>query len=322
MDRSSALALPPIIRPRPTVQTAGLGLATALACLALGGVAQAQTQAPPTGSRYLSWANRTTSTTPPRLAANAARADILPRRVAPSQGLARPQMQPFNPPIPITEGGLTPASAWIGPRVAPSFAPGNPDPLAYATTELAAAPPPPPPPVMAAPVRAAPAAPPQPRTETRVATPPPPVAQPVYAPPAPVPVSAPVAASATTNAADPMAPRADAPIFRLRPQGSAPAPVQGEAETAPAPAPVQQAPIQQPPTQQAPVQTSATGQAPARYYSVHRAAGRQPDRTVMPDPVFFDSVALDLGAPPEIQLPMRDAQGRMIPVPNADPSLP
>lgn len=321
MDRSSALAQPPTTRARPTVQTAGLGFATALACLAFGGVAHAQTQAPPTGSRYLSWANRTTSTIPPRMAANAARADILPRRVAPSQGLARPQMQPFNPPLPIRDGGLTPASAWIGSSVAPSFAPGNPDPLAYATTELAAAPPPPS--VMAAPVRAAPAAPPQPRTETRVAAPPPPVAQPVYAPPVQAPVTAPIAASATINAADPMAPRADAPIFRLRSQGTAPAPVQVEPEATPSEsAPSQSAPASQAPVQQAPVQTSAGGQAPSRYYSVHRAAGRQPDRTVMPDPVFFDSVALDLAAPPEIEPPMRDAQGRRVPVPNADPSLP
>lgn len=311
MDRSSPLAHPPHDRARQTVQTAGLGLATALACLALGSVAEAQTQAPPTGSRYLSWANRTTSTTPPRMT-TAARSDILPRRVAPSQGLARPQMQPFNPPLPISEGGLTPASAWIGPRVAPSFAPGNPDPLAYATTELAAAPPPPPPPpVMSAPVRTVPVAPPAP------------VAQPVYAP-ATTPTTAPAMAPSMTSAADPMAPRPDAPIFRLRPQGTAPttAPTEAAPSTSAPVAPVQQTPVQQAPVQQAPVQTSATGQAPARYYSVHREAGRQPDPTVMPDPVFFDSVALDLAEPPEFEPPRRDAQGRRIPVANADPSLP
>ncbi|WP_157072381.1 hypothetical protein [Brevundimonas bacteroides] len=298
----------PMTCARPTVQIAGLGLATALACLALGGVAQAQTQSPPTGSRYLSWANRTTSTTPPRMAVGTARADILPRRVAPSQGLARPQMQPFNPPLPITDGGLTPASAWIGPRVAPSFAPGNPDPLAYATTELAAAPPLPP--VTAAPARVAPVPPAQPRVEAPVSAPSAPVAQPVYTQP----TYAPAASPTTASAADPMAPRPDAPIFRLRSQGAAPAQSQ---TTQPETAPVEQAPLQQ-----SPVQTSATGQAPARYYSVHRAAGRQPDPTVMPDPVFFDSVALDLAQPPEVEPIRRDAQGRRIPVANADPSLP
>lgn len=307
------MAQPPPTRPRPTVQTAGLGLATALACLALGGVAQAQaqvqTQAPPTGSRYLSWANRTTSTTPPRMAANAAHADILPRRVAPSQGLARPQMQPFNPPLPIREGGLTPASAWIGPRVAPSFAPGNPDPLAYATTELVSAPPPPP--VMTTPARTAPTAPARPRVEAPVSAPATPVAQPVYTPPSYTP-----AATPTTSAADPIAPRPDAPIFRLRSQGAA------STSVPPQTAPSQSAPAEQAPDQQTEAQTSASGQAPARYYSVHRAAGRQPDPTVMPDPVFFDSVALDLAQPPETEPVRRDAQGRRIPVANADPSLP
>jgi hypothetical protein len=317
MDRSSALAQPPPTRARPTAQTAGLGLATALACLALAGVAQAQTQAPPTGSRYLSWTNRTTSTTPPRMAANAARADILPRRVAPSQGLARPQMQPFNPPLPIREGGLTPASAWIGPRIAPSFAPGNPDPLAYATTELAAAPPPPP--VMTAPARTAPAAPVEPRVEAPVSAHAAPVAQPVYAPPS----YAPAATPTTTSAADPMAPRPDAPIFRLRSQGAASASAPAQTPTEPSQStPAGQTPVQQAPVQQTEAQNSASGQAPARYYSVHRAAGRQPDPTVIPDPVFFDSVALDLAQPPETEPVRRDAQGRRIPVANADPSLP
>jgi hypothetical protein len=220
-------------------------------------------------------------------------------------------MQPFNPPLPIREGGLTPASAWIGPRVAPSFAPGNPDPLAYATTELAAAPPPPPPPpVMTAPARTMPVAPVPPRVEAPVAAASATVVQPVYAPPAEAP-----AAASTTTAADPMAPRPDAPIFRLRSQAaSAPA----QTQTAPS----QSAPVEEDPVEQAPVQTTAAGQAPARYYSVHRAAGRQPDRAVMPEPVFFDSVALDLAQPPETEPVRRDAQGRRIPVANADPSLP
>jgi hypothetical protein len=64
------------------------------------------------------------------------------------------------------------------------------------------------------------------------------------------------------------------------------------------------------------------GQQGARYYSVHRDAGRQPDPTVMPDPVFFDSVTLDLAQPPEIEAPLRDAQGRRRVVANNDPGLP
>ncbi len=292
MDRSSALAQPPPTCARPTVQTAGLGLATALACLALAGVAEAQTQGAPTGPRYLSWANRTTSTTPASIAAARVRSDIIPRRVAPSNGVARPRMQPFNPPMPVTDGGLTPASAWIGPRVAPAFAPGVPDPLSYATTEMAAAP---------APTRAPPPAParmiPAVRVEAPVAAP----VERIAAPPASTPTPA--------DDADPMAPRRDAPIFRLQPQGAAmPAaePATDQASTAVSTQPLQ----------------TASGQPQARYYSVHRAAGRQPDPLVMPDPVFFDSVALDLAAPPEIELPVRNGQDRRQPVANEDPSLP
>jgi hypothetical protein len=277
-------------RPGRLLLAAGLGLLT------VAGAAQAQQQAP-TGPRYLSWANRTTSTTPASIAAARVRSDIIPRRVAPSNGVARPQMQPFNPPMPVSDGGLTPASAWIGPRVAPAFAPGVPDPLSYATTEMAAAPSPPPP------VRTQPPAPVRTAPVARVEAPSPaPVersaAPPTYAPPAPA-------------DADPMAPRRDAPIFRLQSQGAPLAAADGVSAQPP-----------REPSDAAPVQTAQTGQPQARYYSVHRAAGRQPDPLVMPDPVFFDSVALDLAAPPEIEPPVRDGQGRRQPVANSDPSLP
>ncbi|OYW35101.1 MAG: hypothetical protein B7Z42_15645 [Brevundimonas sp. 12-68-7] len=240
---------------RPSRRTR-LALAAAAVGLTVAGTAQAQ-HAAPTGPRYLSWANRTTSTTPADIAAARVRRDIIPRRVAPSRSLARPAMQPFNPPMPVTDGGLTPASAWIGPRVAPAFAPGVPDPL----STYASAPPP------------------------------------------------------SSADGDPIAPRRDAPIFRLQSQRAAAdgAAVQPPRETTEA-APVQLSP--------APTMAPASGQPQARYYSVHRAAGRQPDPTVIPEPVFFDSVALDLAAPPDIQQPTRDAQGRRAPVPNADPSLP
>ncbi|MEQ7154831.1 hypothetical protein [Brevundimonas aurifodinae] len=279
---------------RPSRRTR-LALAAAAVGLTVAGTAQAQ-HAAPTGPRYLSWANRTTSTTPADIAAARVRRDIIPRRVAPSRSLARPAMQPFNPPMPVTDGGLTPASAWIGPRVAPAFAPGVPDPLSYATTEMAAAPVRAPPPAPVTPVRAEPAPPPPPASS---------MVQPTYA-------SAPPPSSAD---GDPIAPRRDAPIFRLQSQRAAAdgAAVQPPRETTEA-APVQLSP--------APTMAPASGQPQARYYSVHRAAGRQPDPTVIPEPVFFDSVALDLAAPPDIQQPTRDAQGRRAPVPNADPSLP
>lgn len=289
----------------------GLAVAAAVGCLLLAGTAGAQEQGS-TGPRYLSWASRTTSTTPADTAARRARTGVIPRRVAPSQGLARPPMQPFNPPMPVSDRGLTPASAWIGPRVAPAFAPGVPDPLSYATTELAAAPPPPPAPARSAPTAAmAPVARAPASTTSAVAAP---MGQPLDR-------SATALPSAVAD--DPMAPRRDAPIFRLASGTSAPV---ADTDSASAQAPresVEAAPDRTgealPPTRSAQPQA---GQAPSRYYSVHRAAGRQPDRTVIPDPVFFDSVALDLAAPEDIELPVRDAQGRLRPPANSDPSLP
>ena len=102
---------------------------------------------------------------------------------------------------------------------------------------------------------------------------------------------------------DPMAPRRDAPIFQLQrntPQPAAPAP-------APAPAP-----------------PAPNG---ARYYSVHRQAGRQPDATPLPAPNYLDALPVeldqpiasdDLAQPPEAPAVMRDAQGRLRAAPMAD----
>ena len=40
-----------------------------------------------------------------------------------------------------------------------------------------------------------------------------------------------------------------------------------------------------------------SGQA-ARYYSVHRQAGRQPDAVAMPQPVYLDALPVELTQPP------------------------
>lgn len=98
--------------------------------------------------------------------------------------------------------------------------------------------------------------------------------------------------------ADPMAPRRDARIFQLQPQ-----PAQ--------PSQVEQAPVPQ---------QAQDGQPRSRYYSVHRDAGRQPDRPVLPEPVFFDSVTVDLAEPPATEPLVRDAQGRRRSVANLDPN--
>jgi hypothetical protein len=105
-----------------------------------------------------------------------------------------------------------------------------------------------------------------------------------------------------------MAPRRDARIFQMQ-QG----PNVGS-EQAALPAPTQQAP-----SSEASVQA---GQSGARYYSVHRDAGHRPDPTALPEPVYFDSVTIDLAEPPANEALTRDAQGRRRVVPNADPSLP
>lgn len=296
-----------------------LVLATAGACLA---ATAADAQQAPAAGRYLSWANRPVSTTPADVTAAQTRARnaMIPRRVAPSQAPYQPVMQAPVSNVAISRG-LTPASAWLGPRVAPAFAPGSPEPLAY--TEMAAAPAP----TYTAPPPVAPS---QPRPVERVAADPmaprrdapvfnlqrpaqpvmqAPVAQaPTVQPPAaPAPQPERVAAADTID--DPMAPRRDARIFQLQ-QGQ----TQGQQQAA-LPAPTEAAPTQTP---------AQTGQSGARYYSVHRDAGHRPDPTALPEPVYFDSVSLDLAEPPATDIQPRDAQGRRraAAVPNEDPSLP
>jgi hypothetical protein len=131
--------------------------------------------------------------------------------------------------------------------------------------------------------------------------------EPATTPEAPVaPVQVP-----TTDAApaehDPYAPRRDAPIFRLQNPATAPEPAtEGTAPAQPA--------------------ASAGG---ARYYSVHRQAGRQPDPPQLPEPVYLDALPIDLttalssddlAAPPEAPQIIRDANGRVRTV--ADPDDP
>ena len=80
---------------------------------------------------------------------------------------------------------------------------------------------------------------------------------------------APAPQPAETPAADPMAPRRDAPIFRLqRPDGSvAAAPQAGTASS-------------------------------ARYYSVHRQAGHEPDAIARPATVYLDALPVQMAQTP------------------------
>ena len=111
---------------------------------------------------------------------------------------------------------------------------------------------------------------------------------------------------------DPMAPRPDAPVFRLR---------QTQTDSA----------QPNPPEGGQPAATPDTTGG-ARYYSIHRQAGRTPDAPRLPEPVYLDALPVELNGLPETQdlaepppppALMRDSQGRVRPVPEPDndPSL-
>ncbi|MGQ3040553.1 MAG: hypothetical protein ACT6RD_02115 [Brevundimonas sp.] len=159
--------------------------------------------------------------------------------------------------------------------------------------------------------------------------------QPMPAPqqaPAPATVTGPGWASpqpvlAGSPVADPMAPRRDAPIFSIA--GAQPQP-QAQPATA---APTQQGQPQGQPQPQ--VQQTASAEGPPRsgprYYSVHRAAGHQPDPTAMPESVyavipegaFLDAARTDLAEPPPPPVQTRTINGRVQAINQGDnPSLP
>lgn len=139
---------------------------------------------------------------------------------------------------------------------------------------------------------------------------------------------------AATVAADPMAPRRDAPIFRMQQSAPPAAALSQQAPEEPAPsasAPRAQGASQTVARQQAPQEPlyAPTGPGPARegprYYSVHRAAGHQPDATAMPESVnvYLESASVDLAEPQAQPLPSRVVNGRVQAiVPNEDPTLP
>lgn len=121
----------------------------------------------------------------------------------------------------------------------------------------------------------------------------------------------------TAPEVDPRAPRRDAAIFRLgrpadqtppipptqtQPEADAPDPgADVRAEASPPPVAPSVAPAGPPP----PVRR-ADGASP-RYYSVHREAGRRPDPTPIPDPVFLDFVPVDLAEPPPPPVQVRQS---------------
>ncbi len=253
------------------------------------------------GQRYLAWPTKGASAevsapvAPVAYGANPA-ADAPRRRapIIPHGGFGRmPDTAPAQ--------NLTPASAWLGPN-APNYQPvppPQPQPL-YA--------PAPQPPVAYAPPAPMPeAAPTAPATAPAAYYAPQPASA-VTLEPAPTP------AAPEAPAFDPMAPRRDAPIFRL--ERAAPS----EPVVAPAPAQAAAPQTQPPPQQPAP-------QEGARYYSLHRQAGRQPDATPLPPTVYLDALPVELTTPPasaDLAEPpaqpalIRNANGRLQAAPDTE----
>ena len=134
---------------------------------------------------------------------------------------------------------------------------------------------------------------------------------------------------------DPMAPRRDAAIFRMQQRGQDGQPLAQPAQqrdTSGQPTAATQAEIQQPVLTQPAAGRTYSGQAyagaeppreSARYYSVHRAEGRQPDPIAMPESVYLDNAPIDLAEPPAAPVPSRTINGRaQVIVSNQDPTLP
>lgn len=258
------------------------------AASALAGAAAAQS-APVNGAglRYLSWPGKPPAGARPSPAP--APAETAPVVTPASRTLPLARLSP--PPAASVETprrGLTPATAWTAPT-----------PQAYPTVQAypTAAPvqtyaqPP-----VQAPIQAPV---PQPAPE-QVAPRPAPVqtvdVQPSAAEPAQVQVQnqnqtqTQTRAETPPPAADPMAPRRDAPIFRLmRPQAgvAADGAANGGANgAAPAAAPQQAAQL-------------APGEQTARYYSVHRQAGRHPDAIPAPQPTYLDALPVQMTQTPQ-----------------------
>ena len=259
----------------------------------LAGDASAQRVPAPTGEvhrlRYVAWSGRGETVSAP------IRRDLRrPNTVIPHGGTTSSATAAANrsslTPAPGLRRTLTPASDWTNP-VAPAPAPRP---------------------------RAA--------LDDRPDTPYPAVpAERIEAQPAPAAPLAPPPSPARNEPFDPMAPRRDAPIFRMQQDGPAPVPT----AALPAGQPEAIAPPEVPQPRRVTDVRDSGVRPPAqggRYYSVHRQNGRQPDRLEMPAPNYVDALAVtmpetiasqDLAAPQPGPTLIRDAQGRVRPMPAA-----
>lgn len=278
--------------------------------LTLAHAAAAQSAAPTPGAtqglRYLSWQGRGEPVAAPQPNSAlpvAARRDLRrPNTVIPHGG-SEASVTPGQPglsaaPVPARRT-LTPANAWLRPT-APLSPETAPAPVVAPTS--------------AVPSRAAPAGPEYLPDQGGRGQPAP---AEVFNP---TPTPAPVAEGPRFDASDPMAPRRDAPIFRMQqdrpPSPAATRDAAATPEVRPQPRRV--------------AEVGNTGERPpqqgARYYSVHRQNGREPDPLTMPEPTYVDALVVtmtetpasqDLAQPEQGPTLIRDRNGNMRAAPAA-----
>lgn len=254
--------------------------------LAAGAAVAQQAPTNASGLRYLSWPGK------PAVAARATPTPAVIQAEAPAPTvtaanrtlpgaipLARLSPAPSGIPATATprSNGLTPASAWMPQRAPMQAQPAQTPPVEAAPVE--------PPSARATATRVAPSpyvpepqpSAPQPQPESQMrAEPAPAPQQAAQAEPQPAPQPAQAAV------ADPMAPRRDAPIYRLqRPQAGAPLDNAAVAASGQA------------------AQTPVAGDNSARYYSVHRQAGRHPDAIPSPQQTYLDSLPVQMAQTPQ-----------------------
>ncbi len=252
--------------------------------LAAGAAVAQQAPTNASGLRYLSWPGK------PAVSARATPTPAVIQTEAPAPTvtaanrtlpgaipLARLSPAPSVAPLVTTprSNGLTPASAWMPQRAPTPAEPAQTPPVEAAPAEAA--------PAQAQATRVAPSpyvlepSAPQPQPELQMpAEPAPAPQQAAQAEPQPAPQPAQAAV------ADPMAPRRDAPIYRLqRPQAGAPLDAAAVAASGQA------------------ALTPTAGDNSARYYSVHRQAGRHPDAIPAPQQTYLDAMPVQMAQTPQ-----------------------
>lgn len=247
------------------------------AALMGAGAAAAQVATTSEGLRYLSWPGKPPVARGPDARASSAQTTA-PRATLAALPLARLDA-PASTAV-AARRGLTPASDWLSPAVA-SQPVSQPRPYEATTPQPA--------PVQVASAQPEPVQAPIVRAPVVQA----PVVQAAADRTAPAPQNAPQPAPQPTPQADapgdPMAPRRDAPIFRLTQASMAAA-----------------APAATPPVQTAAVQAEASPLASvpsavpqgARFYSVHRQAGHRPDPIPQAQPVYLDALPVEMSQTP------------------------